>query len=357
MPPGESEVQLNFLKEFTTEGRMISTVLRRIFVAVVAVGILMYILSGFYLIKTSETGVLIRFGHVIHPAVSPGLHYRFPWPMDSVDILVTGEEKRFEAGFESAAETDMDKQYEQILLTDDQTLLYETFTVPYCITGDRNIVHLRVIVRYKISDPVKYLYGASAPVEIAMKSTNSILVDIISRMNVDTVLTTGRVLISQKAENELRRKLVELGTGISVVKVEIKSPRPPTSVADAFKDVINARQERITMEHNAEAYANRVIPEGKGQASRIVSDAGAYKKRRTSHAQGEADRFSLLAEKYSTQKHLTTDRLYLEALEEILPSIQKIVVQSDKDGDVVNLKLFSFDGEDTSFPPLPIVME
>jgi len=138
-----------------------------------------------------------------------------------------------------------------------------------------------------------------------------------------------------------------LNTGISVISTEIKNARPPSTVAQAFKDVINAREERRTMLHDAQAYRNQLIPQGKAEASRLLNEAGAYKTKKTAHATGEAQRFVMLANEYVKDREITSQRLYLDAVAEILPAVRKVIVGSDHGRNIVNVKFFT-QGENAS---------
>jgi membrane protease subunit HflK len=250
----------------------------------------------------------------------------------------TKEIHRFRAGF--GADPERVTAYERMFGAVDRGDL-GSFVVPYCITGDKNIIHVKVIAQYRIDDPRDYLVRSRTPEDIALRCIQSATLNTLSRTHVDSALTTGRVALQRQILEDVRRQLSLLSTGISVISTEIKNARPPSSVAQAFKDVINAREERRTMLHDAQAYRNRTIPQGKAEASRLVNDAHAYKTKKIAHATGEAQRFVMLAKEYAKDREITSQRLYLDAVAEILPGIKKVIVGSDQGRDIVNLKLFT----------------
>jgi membrane protease subunit HflK len=317
---------------------MLRTLGRRLALGLFILMAIGYALSGIYVVRVNETGVLKRFGRIVDGHIAPGLHYQIPWPVDKVVKVSTSEIHRFQAGF--GAEPEQVAEYEQSYgpLAAAQM---GSFIVPYCITGDKNILHVRVIAQYRIDDPKSYLIRFKAPENVALRCIQSAILSTLSRADVDTALTTGRVELQQQILKDVQRQLSALNTGITVFSTEIKNTRPPATVAQAFKDVINAREEHQTMIHDAEAYRNQIIPQGKAEASRILNEAEAYQAKKIAHAQGDSQRFVMLANEYKKDKETTGHRLYLEAVSEILPTVQKVVVGSDHGQDIANLKFFT----------------
>lgn len=323
--------------EFTSEISMVKRILKKLVLCVVVIAVLAYPLTGFYLVGTNETGVLKRFGKIVDDMIPPGLHYRFPWPIDRVIRISTREITRFQAGF--GIDPSLEKEYES-----EHGSLYNmpfgTFAVPYCITGDKNIIHLRVVGQYKIVHPREFLCGFQDPEQFLALAVQSCIIDTVCSTDVDTVLTTGRIMLQRKIFNRVQELMETFNSGISLVSLEIKNIRPPTVVASAFKDVVNAREERGTMIHDAEAYRNQIIPEAKAEASRMLNDAFAYKTKRIEHARGEAERFKLLAVEYSKAKDLTKSRIFLKSMARILAKVNKFVVDEQGNNPVANLKFF-----------------
>ncbi len=297
-----------------------------------------YLLSGIYVVRVNETGILKRFGRIVDAHVAPGLHYRLPWPVDKVVKISTGEIHRFQTGFGAnpVDVTDFERRYGRV-----ESNPIGSFLVPYCITGDKNIIHVKVIAQYRIDDPKAYLIGFKDPEGAVLQCIQSAILRAFICRDVDTALTTGRVALQQQILRSVQDQLAGLNVGISVFSTEIKNARPPSSVAEAFKDVINAREERRTMVHDAQAYRNEVIPQGKAEAARILNDAEAYKKKKIAYARGESQRFAMLADEYSKDPKTTGERLYLDAVSEILPTARKIIIGSDGGRDIAHLRFFT----------------
>ena len=323
--------------EFASEFLILKTVSRHLTVWLLALAVAAYVLSGIYVVRVNETGILKRFGRVVDDRVLPGLHYRFPWPVHKVIKVSTKEIRRLQTGF--GADPDKVAKVEHTFGALERNSL-ASFAVPYCITGDKNIIHMKVIAQYRIDDPKAYLVDFKSADNVALCCIQSAILSTLSCADVDSALTTGRVMLQQDILRAAQEQLSELNTGISLISTEIKNTRPPSSVARAFKDVINAREERRTMVHDAQAYRNQVIPQGKAEASRILNEAEAYKTKKVAHAQGEARRFVMLANEYDKDKKITSRRLHLDAIAEILPGVQKIIVGSDHGKDIANLKFF-----------------
>ena len=323
---------------------MLRTQGRRLVLWLLVLAAIAYPLSGIYVVSVNETGILKRFGRIVDDRVAPGLHYRFPWPVDKVITVPTKEIRRFLAGF--GADPEQVTAYERVFGAAGRDNL-GSFMVPYCITGDKNIIHVKVIAQYRIDDPKDYLVGSKSPEDIALRCIQSAILNTLSRADVDSALTTGRVVLQRQILEDAQRQLTVLNTGISVISTEIKNARPPSTVAQAFKDVINAREERRTMLHDAQAYRNQLIPQGKAEASRLLNEAGAYKTKKTAHATGEAQRFVMLANEYVKDREITSQRLYLDAVAEILPAVRKVIVGSDHGRNIVNVKFFT-QGENAS---------
>ncbi|OGL47150.1 MAG: HflK protein [Candidatus Schekmanbacteria bacterium RBG_13_48_7] len=324
-------------KEFSSEISMTKKILKKLWLYGIIIAILSYPISGFYLVGTNETGVLKRFGKIIDDRVPSGLHYRFPWPIDKVIRLSTREINRFQCGF--GVDPDVEKQYQA-----EQGSFYNiqlgTFAIPYCITGDKNILHIKIVGQYNILNPRDFMTNFVSPDQFLVFCVQSCIIDAVGNTDVDTVLTTGRVELQRKILVNVQEEMEKYGSGISVISIEIKNIRPPSPVAYAFKDVVNAREERGTMIHDAEAYRNQIIPEAKAEASKILNEAEAFKTRRTQYAQGEAERFKLFAAEYSKAKKITEDRIYIQTMADIMSRVKKFIIDEHDQNKAADLKFF-----------------
>ena len=300
---------------------------------------LAYPLTGVYRVNVNETGVLKRFGKVVDPRVPPGIHYRLPWPIDEVERIGTANVRRLQCGFgaDPEAEDELMKRVGRL-----DSIQYGTLLVPYCITGDKNIVHAKVIVQYRIINPEQYLFEAKDPKGILTMMAQSAILRSVAPMNVEGVLTTEKLVLQRSIYQTMEEELKKMPIGLSIISVEVAKTRPPSAVAQAFRNVVNAQEERMTEIHEAESYKNRILAEANATASRLVSEARGFRQRRIAHAEGEADRFSLLAAQYEKDPLTLARRVYLDAMIAVLPYIRTYVISGDEEGeDVIDLRFFS----------------
>ncbi len=309
-------------REFGEERRTVFADLDRIFKLVAVTLIVLYFVSGVYIIQASEEGVLQRFGKPQPDTIKPGIHYRFPWPVDKVNKVSIREVKRIEVGF----------------WPDDPTATFAEM-LPYCITGDKNIIHARMVVQYQIERPAAYLFNTSEPDVILRKLADSVIIDEIASRPVDPVLTTAKRELELAVHSKLQDAVRRAGIGITVKSIEIRQVEPPAMVIDAFKDVTNAKEEKSTVTHKAEEKKYRLISKAKAKARKIVEEAKAYKYQRISAAEGEAERFLSLYEKYRLASDLTRRRLFLDIIEEVLPRVKLYVLATDERGRPMRIKL------------------
>jgi len=165
--------------------------------------------------------------------------------------------------------------------------------------------------------------------------------EFVSQAHVDRLLTSGKVELRNVIQSRLNQVLTEAPLGVQVVSVEVRHVRPPGSTTQAFKDVINAQEESRETVHQAESYANRMLPEAHARAQQIISEARAYQTRTVTAAQGEAARFQILAAEYTRYPKVTRERLRQEAIETIFPTLTKYVVGSSDIGPAAHLRFMS----------------
>ena len=293
--------------------------------------------------KVQETGVLMRFGKVVRPHVGPGICLKFPWPVDKLVTVKTRSVERMRVGFGAdvkAIPSPLLKQLAAAGVSLDQ-YTYGPLRVAYALTGDKNILHIKVVATYKIKEPVAYLHNIKSSEDILKLLAQNSILNNIGQLDVDAVLTTGKLELQKQVFQDLVDLSNTIGLGLNILSVEIKNVRPPRPTLAAFKDVIDAQEEKTEVIHKAEAYRNQVIPEARGQAEKLVQKAEAYKNKKKDHAKGEAKRFELLAAEYKKNPEVTRERLRLETLEQILPNIEKYIAESPENGDLVHLRILN----------------
>ena len=264
---------------------------------VVAVLAVMWLYSAIYVVDEQEQAVVLRFGEY-YETVGPGLNIYFP-PID----------RKFQENV--TRERAYSKQGQML-------------------TEDENIVEVPLTVQYKISNLKDFVLNVDQPEVSLQHATDSALRHVVGSAAMDQVLTEGREQVATDTRERLQRFLDNYRTGITVTQVNVQSAAAPKEVQEAFDDVIRAREDEQREKNQAEAYANGVIPEARGQAQRIIEEASGYRDAVVSRAEGEAARFKLLLAEYRKAPQVTRERLYLETMQEIYGSTSKVLVAGDK---------------------------
>jgi len=291
--------------------------------AIVVVGL--WVASGFYVVDQSEQGVELRFGK--YQEVKPaGLRWHMPYPIELVEIVNVQQVRTVEVGYRTRDGAS------QLTLVPREALM---------LTADENIIDIQFAVQYNIRDPRDLLFKVSEPADqVVRQATESAVREIVGRSSMDYVITGGRAEIAFETRELLQTILDRYQTGITVRAVEMQNAQPPAEVKDAFDDAVRAREDEERLKNEAEAYANDIIPKSRGAAARIVQEAEAYKESVIATSQGEASRFLQVLEEYNLAPGVTRDRLYLEAMEEVLSRSTKLMVdQGSNSNNVMYLPL------------------
>ena len=273
------------------------------------------LLLGFISVPANSVGVRTRFG-AYHALVNPGLAYAVPY-IDEIHIVPTQRLLKLEFGFTSPNATN-------IYQGDVEPAETETM-----ITGDLNTALVPWVVQYRVTDPKTYLFGAREPEKTLRDLSESVMREVIGDRTVDEVLTIGRHDIETSTLKRLADLCSQYGLGIQIQQVQLATVRPPPVVQAAFNEVNQAQQEKQTAINQAWAVYNDAVPNARGQAKEREKQAEAYAFRRVNEARGEAQKFSLLLAEYRKAPEVTRRRLYLEAMQAILPSLQKKIIIDD----------------------------
>lgn len=257
--------------------------------------IVIWIVSGLYIVKEGERGVVLRFGKY-HHLVQPGLN----WKPTFIDVVIP---VNIESVRELAASGMM-------------------------LTSDENVVRVEMNVQYRITNPKNYLFHVINADDSLQQATDSALRGVIGKYDMDRILTEGRTVIRTDTRRVLENTIYPYNMGITVLDVNFQTARPPEEVKAAFDDAIAARENEQQYIREAEAYANEVQPRANGQAQRILEEGRAYKARTVLEAQGEAQRFSKILPEYRAAPDITRKRLYISSMERVLSNTKKIFVNS-----------------------------
>ncbi|MFL6538580.1 MAG: FtsH protease activity modulator HflK [Chthoniobacterales bacterium] len=284
------------------------------------------LLGGFTSIPANSVGVKTRFG-AFDTVVNPGLAYAFPY-VDHIVVVPTQRLLKLEFGFASRGASN-------IYQGDRDTADTETM-----ITGDLNTALVPWVVQYRISDPRAYLFGAREPEQTLRDLSESVMREVIGDRTVDEVLTIGRHDIETSALQRLEELCSQFAIGIQIQQVQLTTVRPPPVVQAAFNEVNQAQQEKQTAINQAWAGYNDAVPNASGQAKERLKQAEAYAVSRVNQSKGDAEKFGLLLTEYHKAPEITRRRLYLEAMERILPSLQrKIIIDESVKGVLQTLPL------------------
>jgi membrane protease subunit HflK len=291
---------------------------RRIILGLLA----LWVLSGIFLVAPDQQAVVTRFGAVTEPRVLPGIHYALPWPIDSVTKLKVQQLQRLVIGGDIP----------------DTVLGRSNPLASQFITGDQNIINMRVVVQYFVGVPSDYLFhtqdvgkaiGAAVEAELARRVAHS---------GVDDVLTTQKVAIQDETRAAAQKRINDYRAGVILSTVNIENVTPPAEAADAFRDVTNARADTTRIVSEAEGYANDLIPRARGEAQQLLDSADAYKLAKVNNATGDASRFDQMETEYAKASAVTGHRLYIETMEQILPKIKKMIVDPNGNLDLTILR-------------------
>ena len=284
------------------------------------IALIFWLFTGVYTVGPDEVGVVQRFGKYDR-TVQSGLNYHMPFPIETVKTPKVTEVKRIEVGFRTVGKN----QYRTV---ERESLM---------LTGDENIVDAELIVQYKIKEPINYLFNFIGPELTMREAAEASLRTVVGRHNIDEALTSGKLMIQEETKELLQSILDKYETGIQVVAVQLQDVSPPKQVIDAFKDVASAKEDKNRMINEAEGYRNDIIPKARGEAQAMIREAEGFRESRIARAEGDVAKFKAILKEYSKAKDVTRERLYLEAMEEILPGLEKYIVPNGEDGNLLNL--------------------
>jgi membrane protease subunit HflK len=200
------------------------------------------------------------------------------------------------------------------------------------VTGDQNIIHMRVVAQYSVGVPADFLFQAENVARAVGAAVEAELARRIATRGVDAILTTEKAAIQEEVRAAGQKVINDYRAGVLLSTVNIESVQPPPEAADAFRDVASARADSARIVNEAQGYANGVIPKARGEAQQMTEAAQAYRQRKVNEAQGDAARFTQVAAEYAKASEVNGRRLYIETMEQILPRIRKLIV--DRNGNL-----------------------
>ncbi|HSO82140.1 FtsH protease activity modulator HflK [Thiocapsa sp.] len=269
----------------------------------IIVGILLviWLATGIYIVEPAERGVVTRFGAYVD-TTGPGPHWHVPWPFESVVKVNVDEISTFS---HSAS----------------------------MLTQDENIVDVELTVQSRIQDAGDYLFQVADPDQTLRDATVTVVRVTVGGSKLDFVMTEGRGAVAVTIQERIQALMDQYQSGLLVTSVNMQPAKPPEQVKAAFDDAIKAREDKERLENQAEAYANEVLPQARGEAARIIADARAYRDQVIARSEGETARFTAILTEYLMAPEVTRQRLYLETMEQVLGDTNKVIIDVEDGGD------------------------
>lgn len=285
-------------------------------IAIIVVLVVLAVLASsmVYQVNPEQQAVVQRFGEYVRTE-GPGLRFKLPDPIETVTLPAVQRVNRIDIGFQQLPTGSRDILDESIMLT-----------------GDENLIDIDFTVLWRISSARDYLFNIRDPEVTVKVAAESAMREIIGRTDIQPALTEARDLIQAQTRTTLQQILDGYQAGIEVTEVQLQRVDPPAPVVDAFNDVQRARQDQQRLRNQAEAYRNDIIPRARGEAERLIQEASAYREQIVAQAVGEADRFLNVLRSFELSPEVTTQRFYIETLEEVMRETNKIIIDGDVGG-------------------------
>lgn len=280
--------------------------------------VVIWLLSGLYIVAPEQQGVVTRFGKYVATTDS-GLHYHLPWPVETVTKPNVTRENIVQIGFRSG-------QYGGTQDVEAESMM---------LTGDENIVDLDFTVRWKVADARNYLFNVFDVDETVASVAESVMRETIGRHPIDDALADNKIAIQTETQKHLQAVLDYYKAGVLITGVDLQQVNPPAEVVEAFRDVQAARADAEKVINESKGYANRILPLARGQAAQLLEDAAGYKAATVARAEGDASRFRAQAGAYKQASEVTRERLYMDAMEEVLADKPKVVVTGKGGGNLL----------------------
>ena len=281
--------------------------------------LVVWLASGFYIVVEGQRGVVLTFGK-FSEVTNAGLRWRLPYPFQSNEIVDLSGVRTVEIGYRNNVKTKVLR--ESLMLSDDE-----------------NIIDIQFAVQYILKDPMDYLFNNRRPEDTVMQAAETAFREIVGKSKMDFVLYEGREQIAVQSQNAIQDILDRYKTGILVSKVTMQNAQPPEQVQAAFDDAVRAKQDLERQRNEGQAYYNDVVPKARGTASRLFEEANGYGQRVVANAEGEAARFKQVLVEYEKAPGVMRERLYLDAMQEILSSTTKIMVDAKAGTNLLYLPL------------------
>ena len=284
-----------------------------------ALVVVVWLASGFYIVDASQRGVVLEFGRY-KESTDPGLRWRLPYPIQAHELVNISGVRTIEIGYRGSEKNKVLK--EALMLTDDE-----------------NIINIQFAVQWFLNDPVEYVFNNRHPDDAVMQVAETAIREIVGKNKMDFVLYEGREQVAVNAAKLMQEILDRYKTGILISKVTMQNAQPPEQVQAAFDDAVKASQDRERQKNEGQAYANDVIPKARGTSARLLEEAEGYKKRVIATAEGDGSRFRQIYTEYAKAPEVTRSRMYLETMQQVYASTSKVLIDAKGQGNLLYLPL------------------
>jgi membrane protease subunit HflK len=290
-----------------------------ILIVVGAIGL--WLLTGLYFVSTHEQGVVLRFGK-FEAVTGPGPNYHLPWPIETVELPEVTTTHQINIGYQQAGEGD-DAHTEDV---PSESLM---------LTGDENIVDVNFTVYWVINNAADYLFKVENPDAAIKAVAESAMREVVGQNPIGPILTEDRAPVENQVRELMQKTLDTYHIGVTVTGVKMQNVDTPEEVRDAYRDVQAARADEETLRNKAEAYANKIIPEARGQAAQIVQQAEAYRQKAIAEASGESKQFDSVLEEYRKAPEVTRKRMYIETMSQVYANANKVFVDESAGKNII----------------------
>ncbi len=281
--------------------------------------LVVWLASGFYIVDASQRGVVLRFGKFVESTQS-GPRWHLPWPIESAEVVNVTGVRTVEIGYRNNVKSKV--QNESLMITDDE-----------------NIIDIQFAVQYILKDPQDYLFNNRDADKSVMQASESAIREVVGKSKMDFLLSGGKEKIVETVQILLQQILDRYKTGITVTRVTMQDAQAPEEVQAAFADAVKAGQDRERQINEGQSYFNDVVPKAKGTSARLLQEGEGYRQSVIANAEGEASRFSQIVTEYSKAPVVTRQRLYLDAMQQVLANSSKVVVDQKSGGNLLYLPL------------------
>ena len=294
-------------------------------IALLILALVYVVWTSVYIVEADEEGVVLRFGKYVR-TTGPGLHVHLPYPIETAFTPQVRKNNQINIGVNP---TGQDIPSEGLMLTGDENIANVQFSVFWQIkpAGEEG--------EGQPSGAANFLFNVQNPEQTVKAVAESAMREVVGRTDLQPIITEGRRQVEESTQAIIQETLDNYGAGILVTQVQVQKADPPDPVIDAFRDVVAAQQDQDRVVNEARAYANRIVPEARGEGQRIIQQAEAYRTQTVVEANGQATRFNSIYNEYRQAKGVTRERIFLETMERVLGSTNKVVIEGESGPGVV----------------------